>query len=267
MLNVLVSDLINKAGSILGIYSVDNPLSGTDTATFASTLNFLIDELGADKALLYSPQTLSFTTTAGQNTYTMNTTGGTPIAGVPNWQASFLPLNLEIMTFNLPANLNASSYNIELPIQPVTTFDWSTIPIKGIQTPIPEAVWVVLGNPYHTIYIYPTPSVSFTVNFYVWQSIPQLSLTSSVTGVVLNEHLILRPGYANMLIYELVIRASDEVGGNIPAWVPGALMKVKRNIKTNNYEKIVMTGDPSFAQGNNPMGLPGPSLIPFLSGQ
>jgi hypothetical protein len=211
---ITVLDLITEVLALMGEYSPGEPLDAAAIASLLFTLNGALDGLGGERLAIYSNSVLNYATVANKGAYTLG----------PD------PANDWITPGPVPAVIRSVSMlsgALEIPIGDVSADEWARFGLKTLASSIASAVYVQLGPVSHTFNFWPIPSVSYTVNIYAAQQIPQF--------VAASDSVVLPPGYQEFLTYDLCIKSAAKFGATIPEWVPTAWREARTRIKERNF--------------------------------
>lgn len=187
------NDVINSALRLIGVLSSGELPTAAEASDGLSVLNTMLDEKNARRLNIFTvPRLGPFNLTAGKQAYTVGTGGDINIARPPK---------IERMGI---VNLANPSQPLELPLDYLTEDEWASIPVKNIQSTLPQKVWDDQGFPYRTLYFFCVPSVLVQCTLYAWSALgifPDL-----VTDV------LFPPGYAKWLRYNLAVDLAPEFG-------------------------------------------------------
>lgn len=100
------------------------------------------------------------------------------------------------------AGMLIGSDEAELLVQVVTAAAWRDIQGKAIPSGIVEAIWYEPSLPSGAIHMHPIPSAANRIALYLWSQLTQIS--------TVNTTLVLPPGYADALRYNLAVRLASE---------------------------------------------------------
>lgn len=220
----LVSDLINEALGHLGVYTGD-ALSAADMQSAFTTFLLLMDGWAAEPLTIFERgEALTFTTIAGEASYSLGVTSSNPSAPQPLWSVSALPANYDAITQG-PAGTG-----LELPVKVAGEYEYVHLPLKGLQSSILEKCWIQTQASSHVLNFWPTPSAAIPINLYTSQRIPAFSAISN--------SFTLPPGYMEALVFELAAKLSAKFGASLPEWLPTALSDAKSKIKAANWPAL-----------------------------
>ncbi len=231
-LGYTVADLITESLSILGVYAQGETLSAADLQSAFFTLQALVDGWAAQPLTVLQVNTYTFSTVAGQQSYTVGP------AGTSNWMTTQLPIGFD--------RIGMQMGTLELPIEIITLDQWASIALKGFQSSILTQVWIDFGFPAHSLYFWPVPASAIPVVLYIPQQVAQFTATSNV--------LALPPGYQEALTFELALKLAAKFGAPIPQWLPEAAADAKANIKSTNFEALDVSCDDAIVDTSRRSG-------------
>ena len=228
------NDLITRAfrrGRIIG--EDDSPGAG-EAADALSELNDLMDEWWNDKLYVFSVKTEAFTISAQKSSYTIGSGGDfnttRPVKIVPGSRISI-------------------TSTVERALTVLTNRkDYEDIPNKAV-TASPQVLYYDPAFPLGTVFFYPTPDQTYTVNLDSWTRLQ--SFAGLATAVSLP------PGYNRLIVNGLAMALCPEYGLEPPASVVRAYNGTKRRLELVNYELPVL-GLPSAVL---PRRAPGGSIL------
>lgn len=187
------NDVINGALRLIGVLSSGELPTAAESSDGLSGLNTMLDEKNARRLNIFTvPRLGPFNLTVGKQTYTVGTGGDINIPRPPKIDRMGI------------INLANPSQPLELPLAYLSLDEWANIPVKNIQSALPQKVWDDQGFPYRTLSFYCVPNVQVQCTIYAWGALgifPDL-----VTDVQFP------PGYAKWLRYNLAVDLAPEFG-------------------------------------------------------
>jgi len=213
--------LITNAMRKINAIATGEAPTAAELADGITALNDVLETWNIEQLSIYGSLPTTFTTVAGQNTYTIGTGG--------DW-SGVRPANIE--------SAYCSVSGVDFPVAEWTLEQWMGLPIKTVQQQIMERFVYVNDFPLGKVILWPTPmlAIPFTINF-------NQQLTGAVTGsTVFN----LAPGYARALQYAIAVELSAEYGGpDLSAYA----RSMKAIIKRANRSAPVMSYDSLLTGG------------------
>ena len=140
----------------------------------------------------------------------------------------------------------------EYPVEIVTDDEWAEIPVKGVSG-IPLQLYYEPNMPLGQVFLWPKPAQNYALALWVWDSLP--------TYTSLDTTLVLPPGYARMLRYNLAVELAPEWGRALSPAVIQTAIDSKAAIKRVNQVTPLMEVDSAPSGGHSST-----NLARFLSG-
>ena len=176
-----------------------NALASGETPTAAeqqdalSLLNQMMDAWSAERLMVFTINIQQFTLVPGQQTYALGT-----------GQDFNYPRPAKIERAGIVWSGNVGQ-PLELPLQMLTDVQWSQIPVKNIQSTIPQMLYNDGAFPYMNLSFWCVPTVADPVRLYMWTALSQFAnLTTDYE---------FPPGYAEAIQYNLALRlAANNIG-------------------------------------------------------
>lgn len=206
-----VNDLINSSLRMIGALASGESPTSAESNDALTALNQMIDLWSTQRLMVYSTVSESFTLTGGKQSYTWGTGGDFNSAR---------PQGIDVATIQFSSGSTTS----ELPIEIITEEEWAEIRVKNVQTSVPRNLYFVASYPMATVYLWPIPSTSNSLNTWSWKPLSSFSgLTTTIT---------LPPGYAEALKTNLAIRLAPEFGAQVTPelqeWAKDSKAAIKR---------------------------------------
>ena len=178
---------------------ITNALASGETPTSAEAqdslviLNQMMDGWTAERLMVWTIVIQQFTLVPGQQTYTLGTGGD---FDYPR------PARLERASVIWSGNVGQP---LEYPLELLTTPQWQDVPVKNIQSTIPQYLYDDGAFPYRNLSYWCIPTVADPTLLYMWQALAQFAdLTTDYT---------FPPGYAEAIQYNLALRlAANNIG-------------------------------------------------------
>lgn len=181
-------DIIKRALRLIGVIAQNEPVGAAEAADALLALNSLVQSFGNEPLLIFAESTQNIAIPANQASFTIGPTGTTVAARpVRVRETSYVVLN-----------------NVSYPLDHLNDWDYSLLPLKGLQTGIPSAIYVDNSMPDTLIRLYPIPSVDVTL---------VLATNSRIANFPnLATEVVLPDGYDRMLAYCLAVEIAPEYG-------------------------------------------------------
>lgn len=211
MATYTAGDQINRALRLLGVLADGETPSASMSSNALMALNQMIDSWSTESLAVYANVDQTFTWPSGQAIRTLGPTGDF---------AGFRPAMLDDSTYFLDSN--GISYTLTY----ISNSDYSSIPLKTIQSRIPVVMNVNMTNPDMTMTLYPVPSVPLEFHL--------------MSGLILNQPaklstvLAFPPGYLRAFTYNLAVEIAPEYGIDPPKTVHDIAKDSKHNIQRIN---------------------------------
>lgn len=213
-------DLIVRSLRLIGVLATGEVPSADEANEALETCQDMLDSWQAEGFQIFSVQRVvkdvnnnPLTLTPGKQVYTVGAGGD---LNIPR------PARIErvgIITLTNPAQ------PLELPIDNLTLDQWQAIPVKNIQSTIPQKVWNDNNFPLMNLSYWCVPSVAVQTALYVWQllaTFPDLDVTD----------VEFPPAYARALRYNLALELAPEYGGAADPAAVAMVAKVAEESKT-----------------------------------
>lgn len=192
--------------------------SAAESADCFLYLNNMIDEWTTERLMIFTVARQIFPLTVGQQVYTLGTGGN---FNIPR------PTRVERAGI---INLSNPAQPLELPLEYLTFDQWAEIPVKNIQSALPQKVWNDNGFPLMNLSYWCVPTQSVQTALYCW------SMLTAFPDLVTDEEF--PPGYANALIFGLAVNIGDMFGRPAPPSVIAKALTAKARVKTINAPLI-----------------------------
>lgn len=236
---MLAFDLIERSLRLIGVLSTGEMPSADEASDALETLQDLLDGWQAESLQVFTvvrqlldSRGLPFTLTPGQQVYTLGAGG--------NFN---FPRPTRLDRAGLISTSNPAQ-PLELPLEMLTMEQWQAVPVKNIQSTIPQKLWNDKNFPLMNLSFWCVPSVAQQIALYIWQPLatfPDLNVTD----------VELPPAYARALRFNLAVDLAAEYGGTAdPAAVALVAQKAdeaKNLLKSFNLRVPVLGCDPALA--------------------
>ena len=189
------ADLIDTSLRAIGWLGPGRGGSVTDRNTALVVLNAMLDSWGIDRRAVYAVRDDKYALTAGKRSYTIGSASADINASRP----------VRIEAANLV--FTDVTPNVRRPITIINYEEWARIRTEPIADSVPlklyyDAAFVGSTAGLATIYLWPGPSSTWSLELLTWQQFTQVS---SLTATVL-----VPPGYLDAIRYNLAVRLGEE---------------------------------------------------------
>lgn len=235
-LYVTSMSIIQGAMRLIGVLASGENPSAAEGSDALIILNQMIDVWQADRLKLYAEIRQVFPLTSGQQTYTMgidpsgNTTANFSVAR---------PARIDKLSV---LQINSTPQPIELPLDYITYQQWADIPVKNVQSALPQQVWDDQQFPFRNLNFWPIPNTSVDVAIYSWSAISQFADLGST-------QYAFPPAYLLAIRYSLAEFLAPEYGasGNPQmAMVVQKAQELREVIEVMNAPTIDLRVDPAL---------------------
>lgn len=224
-------DLIASSCRLIGVLASGQTLPNDIAADGLMVLNQMIDSWSADRLTIFTVKIDQFTLVPNQQTYSYGAGGDFN-----------QPRPAEITRASI-VSLTNPSQPLELFIDIYTDKDWQAIPVKNIQTTLPNGVYDDGAFPLRNLSFWPIPTVAVETRLYSWTALNQFT--------TLTTNLTFPPGYLEALRYNLALRLIAEMPGEFnPVMVQTTLKLATESlarVKTINQPDIEANLDPALS--------------------
>jgi hypothetical protein len=209
-----VTQLITSALSLMGRLGPGRTAGPSELQAAFNCLNEMIDEWGSERLMVFQTVRQTFSLAPATQTYTIGP-GGT--------------FNTTRPTRIETANIIVSGFR--LPIELVTADEYSQ---KILETTLtgqaPRVLYDDYATPLSTLYVWPVPSGSPTLEIFTWQVIGQFA--------TLTDNVAMPAAYLKALRWGLAVAFASEVGHIPPTTVVEGAAQNKQRIERLN--KIIL---------------------------
>jgi hypothetical protein len=215
-------DLISASLRLIGAIAPGQSLGASEATEGLDTLNQMIDSWSNDSLMVYSRIREEFNLIAGQQAYTI---------GVDGDFDTSRPQQIE----NATLLDESQTPSIETPIAIIRDqSEWANIPIKGIESSVPCALFMNDLYPQASIYFYPVPSEVKKVVLWSWKPLTAFTLDTVIS---------LPPGYEKALKFNLAIDLAPEYGRSVADTVLNGATESKSAIERKNVKQSLLGVD------------------------
>ena len=186
-------DLISSSMRCIGALASGEVPTGAEASDALTVLNQMLDSWAADRLMVFTVAIDEFALVPSQQTYTYGVGGNFNAARPPRID------RISIVSLTNP------SQPLELPIDYYTGLDWQQVPVKNINTTLPQAVYDDQAFPLRNLSFWPIPTVVVNTRIYRWSQL--------TTYPDLVTDINYPPGYIEALRYNLAVRLMAEFPG------------------------------------------------------
>jgi hypothetical protein len=215
-------DIIEGSLRLLGAISGSENASAAEISNGILTFNDLLDSWANEKLTVHKITIEEFDLVVAQQSYTFGTAA--------NFNSA-RPIAID------RAYLKDTSQNpdYEYPIEVISAEEWGNIQDKALTSSIPCKLYAQGTFPSETVYIWPIPTVAHKL---VLHSRKPFTAIASASDTIL-----LPPGYAKALKFNLAIDLAPEYGRPVTIEISSGAIESKENIKRNNIKPVLMSSD------------------------
>lgn len=214
-------DLISGSLRLIGVLASGETPSDAEAEDALSSLNGMLDRWSANGLTIFNKAIEKFLLIPGQRDYTIGVGGDFDTSRPTKIQDA----GLEIESFT-PTK--------ELPVNIVTLDQWANLIVKDIQSTIPVAIYPNDGFPFTTISVWPVPSAANKLVLYSLKPLSSLDLTTDI---------LLPPGYADAIKYNMAVRLAPEYGKTLSQDVKDDARDALADVKRSNIEPLYLGTD------------------------
>lgn len=193
-------DLITRSLRLIGVLATGESPTSDEANDALETLQDLLDAWQAESLQVFSivrqltdVNNLPFTLVPAQQVYTLGAGGNF------NFPRPARVERMGLISISNPAQ------PLELALEMLTDAEWQAIPVKNIQSTIPQKVWNDKNFPLMNLSFWCVPSIAQQVALYLWQPLatfPDLNVTD----------VEFPPAYARALRFNLAVDLAAEFG-------------------------------------------------------
>jgi hypothetical protein len=235
-----VLDVISSALRLIGVLASGETPSAAEQADSLAVFQDMVDSWNAERLMIYTVPRLVFPLVSGQQVYTYGAQTIPPSFPPPDFNADRAP-SIERMGIIFLGN---EAQPLELPLQYLTTAQWQEIPVKNIQSSLPQYCWDDNAFPWRNLSFWPIPNTQVDITIYPWAVL--------TTPANLTTELAFPPGYQKALRYNLAVDLAMEFPGTSLQLIQGVAaiaQEAKSIVKTINTPIIDLRCDPAVVAG------------------
>lgn len=228
-------DVISSALRLIGVLASGETADAATANDSLMVLQAMWDSWNAEKLMIFTIPRNVYSLTVGQQAYTI---------GID-------PTGLTTANFSVPRppaidrmgiiNLNNAEQPLELPLQYLTVAQWQEIPVKNIESALPQYCWDDNGYPFRTWNFWPIPNVNVQIAVYPWAAL--------TTPGALTTQMLFPPGYLQAFRYNLAVLLAAEfppVDAQVLQTVMAIALQSKGVVKSLNIQPIDLRCDPAI---------------------
>ncbi len=224
--------LCSAALEEIGVLGAGAAAGGTEVTSAYNRLQLMIDNWRTDNLFVLTREVIDHTLDVGEDAYTIGD-GGDIDEPRPSdiYQASYV--------------MQASTDNaLEQELDILTIEEWQRIPVKGIESTLPQALWYEQTYPLGTIHLWPIYIGSDTLlRLYLDREM------EAFTGQT--QSLNLAPGYAEAIMLNLAVALQPRYGrarGESAALIRELAKTSLGNVRRINIKPVLVTTDPAVVR-------------------
>lgn len=224
-----VLDLITGSLRLLGAIASGEFPSASESQDALAALNDMIDTWKTESLMVYNISPHTFALVAGQKMYTMGPGG--------NWNTE-RPVQIDSMYLQYTGTGTGGPPPLNLIIEQLNQDQYNSIIVPNTQSTYPTAAYVSDDFPMRQIFMWPVPTVAYSVDVFTWGLIDGFAAITSTVS--------LPPGYARMLRFNLALELAPEYGLTPSQTVAAGAIDAKSAVKRNNIKPLFMAADPEL---------------------
>lgn len=225
-----VNDLIIATLKMIGVVAKSETPTPDESSDAFARLNDMIDSWAADRLTIYGVSRSLFPVTVGKQTYSIGPTGA-------DWTA---PRPLAVQDAGIVNT--ATNPALELRMAVLSDDEWAHVSLKGMTSSLPWVLYYDYASPNGNISLWPIPTDgALQVAIYAPVAVTQFAgLTSTV---------LLPPGYAEAIRYNLAVRLAPEFGRPLDPTIATLAVQTKANLERANTRDYELEIDPRLLSG------------------
>jgi hypothetical protein len=221
-------ELITQAMQEIGAIAASEVASDADAQAGLTRLNSLLDLWQTERLTIYNLDRVLYSLVVGQSAYTIGA------IGTPDFAAAVRPTYIQ----HVGIIWNSGGIPTEIPIEIISDDQYAAL-IKTVTSSLPTKLYYNPTFPLGTIYLWPVPTDA-TVQIALYLPMPLTSVASLTTA------LVLAPGYAEAIRYNLALRLAPIFGRPLDAVVASMAVESKATIKRANSRTDELRVDPAL---------------------
>ena len=217
-------DAIKRSLRQLGVLDAGVDPTADDYAAGLVALNGMISSWSAGRNAIHAPTTITHTLTASTANYTIGA-AGTIVVARPN----------KILTAFVRADTT------DYPIEVFSVNDYQRIGDKTTEG-IPYRLYIEMGYPTATIYLYYTPNDAYVLHLKLWAPLSTYATVGTSLGLPLE--------YEDAIVFNLSLRLHPEYPGRpLPETIPVFADKTLKLVKALNAHPVPLANTQPFGTG------------------
>lgn len=210
-------NIIDGALRLIGVLAEGETPSGPMASDALSAMNQMIESWSTERLSVFTTMDQQFVWPANQRFRTLGPTGD--FVGIR-------PILLDSSTYFVA---NQLSFGVQI----INEDAYNSIAQKTNTSTYPQVLYVNMGYPDVTVYLYPVPTEALEFHF--------VSVEPLDTAAVQGTELAFPPGYLRAFRFNLAVELATEFGVEPPANVSRIAMSSKRTLKRVNNPLDVMS--------------------------
>ncbi len=207
-------DLIASSMRLIGVLASGETPSDAEAEDSLMVLNQMLDSWNAERLSIFTIARQVFNLTTAQQTYSMGLGGDFNVPRPPRIDRASI------------ISLTNVSQPLELPIDYLTDAQWQGIPVKNINSSLPQSVWDTGDWPLRFLNYWPIPNQAVQTALYTWTAVSQFAdLTTDNT---------FPPGYIQAIRYNLALFLGPEFNLSVRPDIAQLAVATKAIVKTIN---------------------------------
>lgn len=211
---VPVLTVVKEAYQELNVFQAGATIPAPQSTLALSKLNQIVDLWNAKRAMVWAEVFAQFTLTPSLSPHTIGPSGAT-------FTVAVRPVTLDGCSLNLSTN----NPDVFIPIYVIDWQAYQSLPVPGISTSIPEAVYYETDWPNGKLFFYPVPNFAYPV---------RLAIRTILGIVTLSDNLDLPPGYQTAITMTLAEDVATATGREVPAKTAQKAAAARATIGANN---------------------------------
>lgn len=231
---VTSQDLINGALRLINAIAIGETPSADESKDALAVLNQMIDAWQADRLMIFSILRQVFPLTGG--TFDVNSGQSYTMGPGGNFNTA-RPAKIDRISVLYLAN---AAQPLELPLDYITDAQWQGIPVKDIQSALPQLVYDDQAFPLRNLFYWPVPNQSpVDTVIYSWSAISQFTDLGDT-------QYSFPPAYLRALRYNLAVDLSPEFQVQIPQIVMQTAAESREALASINAPLVDLKCDPAL---------------------
>tara|TARA_R110000787_G_scaffold72632_2_gene161941 strand:+ start:209 stop:919 length:711 start_codon:yes stop_codon:yes gene_type:complete len=205
-------DIIRRSMRLVHILDAEEEPTGAEAQDGLTTMNDLIDSWSLDHSYVYTVRTDTLTWTANNESRTIGASGNF---------VTTRPVKIHPSTYYTDVNGNDYQFT-----QIATRAGYTSIVDKGTTSTLPQYMYYEPSFPNGTIYIWPVPDASITIQLSSREQLSSLALLTTAVSFP--------PGYKQAFVTSLAEEIAAEFGVAVPPEVGKSAFKARTKVRRAN---------------------------------